>query len=671
VGRLSGQSKGQNNETKLNSYIPEKNAVKYIPYGKILCYITYKIRKNTPEENVRQRIAKSLVQEYGYKKGDIDVEFPIKLGASNPRIDLPIFYEGQPHIQENIYIAIETKKESIKPTDKKDGIDQLKSYMAASVNSQFGMWTNGLEIQCLQKVEEHGKYVFNDIIDIPSSGKTIDEFEKPTFARLRPAVDLRAVFKRCHNYIYGNQGLPKDKAFHELLKIIFSKVRDERESKEVQFYTTNKELHSATGHLKVQNRIGALFEQVKIQYPHIFKDSNEKIELNPMVLTYVVNQIQSYCFLETDADVKGAAYEEIVGANLRGDRGEFFTPRNVCLLAVEMLFSTVPHQAWKELKIIDPACGTGGFLIAILNYVKAKFYEEEFLKWGDDQTATERTMDRVKLYCEHSLYGIDINPLLVRATQMNEVMHGNGSGNLFCVNSLLPPAEWSDDVREKMELEKFDFVFTNPPFGTKIPVDDPHILAQYDLGHIWKKSPDNEFVMTNKLRNAVAPERLFIERCMQFVKPKGKIAIVLPDSILSNPNCTFIRYWMLKQMKLIASIDLPTETFLPFVGTQASLVVLERKQVAEIGFEQGTQSSIGYGVFMATPKKVGHDRRGNPTYVRSSEGDELFVDVEKQITRIEKGQKIKENITFSERVRDDDLPEVSNLFTSWWGEKNQ
>jgi type I restriction enzyme M protein len=555
TGRLRNHDSALTDFSK-KGYVP---SVKHVPYGKLLCYITYKVRRNTPEENVRQRIAKSLVQEYGYRRTDIDVEFRIKLGSSKPRIDLPVFFEGTPHTQENVYIAIETKKESIKLNDKKEGIDQLKSYMAACVNAQFGLWTNGLEIQCFQKVEEKGKYVFNDIIDIPSRGKTIDEFEKPTFARLRPAVDLRSVFKRCHNYIYGNQGLPKDKAFHELLKLIFSKVRDERESKEVQFYTTNKEIHSTMGQLKVQNRIGDLFEQVKAQYPHIFKDPNEKIELNPLVLTYVVNQIQPYLFLETDADVKGAAYEEIVGANLRGDRGEFFTPRNVCSMAIDMLFSTVPVNSWKEFKILDPACGTGGFLIATLNYVKNKFFEEEYSKWKDEDIAKQRVMERLKGYCEHSLYGIDINPLLVRAAQMNEVMHGNGSGNLFSVNSLLKPVEWSPEVRAKIDLEMFDFVFTNPPFGTKIPIDSPEILGQYELGHIWRKGK-----MTEDLHRSVAPERLFIERCVQFVKPTGRIAIVLPDSILSNPNCTYIRHWILKQTKVLASIDLPTETFLPF-----------------------------------------------------------------------------------------------------------
>jgi type I restriction enzyme M protein len=127
----------------------------------------------------------------------------------------------------------------------------------------------------------------------------------------------------------------------------------------------------------------------------------------------VVGQIQSYYFLETDFDVKGAAYEEIVGANLRGDRGEFFTPRNVCSLAVEILFSTYQEQKWKELRVIDPACGTGGFLMAILNYVKALFYAEELRKWDSEETAMARTSERVRLYCERNVYGVDINSLLV------------------------------------------------------------------------------------------------------------------------------------------------------------------------------------------------------------------------------------------------------------------
>ena len=639
-----------------------------VPVGKVLCYITHKILKNTPEENVRQRVARSLVQEYDYKKTDIDVEFRIKTGAKKgsqkPRLDLPVFREGTSHIQENIYVIVETKRKDVKPNDKKEGIDQLKFYMGACLNCQFGMWTNGVEMSCFQKVQEKDEFAINNIIDIPPRGKSVEEFEKPTFAMLRPATDLRAVFKRCHNHIYANQGLQKTEAFHELLKLIFSKVRDERESKEVRFYVTNKELRSTTGSIKVRQRIGELFDEVRTQYSHIFPQ-NEKIDLDPPVLAYVVSQIQPYSFLETAADIKGAAYEEIVGANLRGDRGEFFTPRNVCELAVKILFSTTTQDKWKDLKIMDPACGTGGFLIAILNHVRLQFLNEELAKWGDEETAISRTNDRVKSYCEKCLYGIDINPLLVRATQMNEVMHGNGSGNLVCVNSLKPPPEWPDEVRKKIALQSFDLVFTNPPFGAKIPVDDPHVLAQYSLGHIWKKQMEQ----TEELRNAVPPEQLFIERCVKFLRPNGRIAIVLPDSILSNPGLEYIRRWIFANTRLLASIDLPPETFQPFVGTHASLLFLQRKSDEEVEHERETGSQKDYEIFMSVPKAVGHDRRGNTTYRRTPEGEELIVEVDREITRVTKGKRSKEKIKSLEPIAADDLPAVSDAFRKWWLER--
>jgi type I restriction enzyme M protein len=641
-----------------------------VPVGKVLCYVTNKIRKNTPEENVRQRIARSLVEEYGYRKSDMDIEFAIRVGSPpKKRIDIPIFFEGKPHLQENIYITVETKRENVRPTDRTEGIGQLKVYIGASLNCQFGMWTNGVDMFCFQKVREEDKFVINDIIDIPPRGKSVDDFERPTFEMLRPATDLRAVFKRCHNYIYGNQGLPKDKAFHELLKLIFSKVRDERESKEVRFYVTNKELHSTTGNIKAQGRIAELFKEVKTQYPHIFSDPSEKIDLEPNVLAYVVSQIEPYSFLDTDTDVKGAAYEEIVGANLRGDRGEFFTPRTVCRLAVEILFSTTPENEWKELRIIDPACGTGGFLIAILNYIKAMFYEEELEKWKDEETASNRTNERIKSYCEHSLYGIDINPLLVRATQMNEVMHGNGSGNLFFVNSLRPPPEWPDQVSQTIKLGSFHLLFTNPPFGAKIPIDDPHILAQYELGHMWKENDNFQFTRTEEIRASVPPEQLFIERCLQLLRPHGRMAIVLPDSILSNPGLAFIRQWILTNARVLSSIDLPSETFQPFVGTQASVLFLERKSGDEIEYEKQSGVPIDYDIFMSVPKKIGHDRRGNIVVRRTPEGEEIVVEVDREIIRVIRGKKVKEKIKSLETLRADDLPFVAKQFKKWWKEK--
>ena len=645
-----------------------------VPVGKVLCYITGKIRRLTPEESVRQRIARSLVQEYLYQRKDMEIEFPLKMGSRKPppRADIAVFLDGRPHAQENIYIIVETKQPTTSRLDKDEGVEQLKSYLPFCLNAQFGLWTNGNDMVCIQKTHDAaGNWSYPDVVDIPPRGKTVDDFEKPTFDRLRPAVDLRAAFKRCHDYIYGNQGLQKDKSFHELLKLIFCKVRDEKESgKSVRFYVTNSELNSTTGQMKVKQRLNELFSEVKAQYPYIFREKSEEIELNSDVLAYVVSRLQMYSFLDTDTDIKGAAYEEIVGQNLLGDRGEFFTPRNVCRLAVRMLFATYPKDDWRNLKIIDPACGTGGFLITVLNEVKSKILEEEMSKWKDRRAGEGRADERVKSYCEKNLFGVDINPFLVRATQMNEVMHGNGSGNLFTANSLKPQAEWPQDMSGKAALETFDLVFTNPPFGAKIPVTDPHILAQYDIGHIFREE-DGRLAKSGQVRKSVPPEQLFVERCISFAKPGGRIAIVLPDSILSNPGKDMlgIRDWIFQHTTVIASIDLPSETFQPVVGTQASLLCLRKKTQEEVEYHERTGTEPEYAAFLSVPQRIGHDRRGNPVYKRTPDGEIILLDTDREMTTVSRGVKTRERLRVAEPIRDDDLVDVARLFEEWYRER--
>lgn len=330
-----------------------------VQQGRVLDFIDGRTqRKETPEEYVRQEIAKSLVREYRYKKTDICVEFTLRIGTRKPRADLVIFPEGKKHDQNNAFIIVECKSEKTKASSKKDGVDQLKSYLSASPNAKFGMWTNGLERYCYRRIEENGTVVFEEIADIPEFGSDEEAADRPRFDQLKPATSdaLLFAFRRCHNYIAGNQGLQKPQAFWELLKMIFCKIYDERHSDDVNFYSGAKERHGVNGPLKVKRRIDALFDVVKADFPKIFK-TGDTIELKPDVLAYLVSQLQMYSLLESDVDVKGRAYEEIVGSNLRGDRGEFFTPRNMCQMAVSMLDPTE-----KQL-IVDPACGTGGFLI--------------------------------------------------------------------------------------------------------------------------------------------------------------------------------------------------------------------------------------------------------------------------------------------------------------------
>ena len=266
-----------------------------VQQGKVLDFIDGQTqREETPEEYVRQEIAKSLVREYGYPKKDIAVEFTLRLGSRKPRADLAIFTADAEHKQGAGYIFVECKAQSVKSSDRKEGVGQLHSYLSACPNTAYGMWTNGLERFCYRKVVIGGQIVYEEIPDLPSYGQTDEDAERPRFDQLKPATSdaLLFAFRRCHNYIAGNQGLQKPEAFWELLKLIFCKIHDERDSPEVEFFAAANERSGINGPLKVKARLDKLFGEVKKDYPTIFP-ANEAIVLNPPVLAYLVSQLQT------------------------------------------------------------------------------------------------------------------------------------------------------------------------------------------------------------------------------------------------------------------------------------------------------------------------------------------------------------------------------------------
>lgn len=331
-----------------------------LPDGKICDFIDQKIRNDTPEEYVRQNIERRLVLELAYLPEQIEVEFPIKVGSRRVRADLVIFREDEPHAQEGAWIIVECKKDSVQPSAKKDGVEQLKSYMQVC-GAEWGMWTNGKHKVVYRWLRDQKGNVIKrqEPNDIPSKDGDIEEVDRPTRDALKNAVgdNLLFSFKICHDHIYVTDGLQKQPAFFELLKIIFCKIYDERNIRSaLEFYATAREKSSNDGRLTVFNRISKIFNAVKKQYPAIF-DANDELKLQPRSLAYIVGELQRYNFLGTNIDVKGKAYEELVGANLRGDRGEFFTPRNVQKMTIRMLDPKVTDR------ILDQSCGTGGFLV--------------------------------------------------------------------------------------------------------------------------------------------------------------------------------------------------------------------------------------------------------------------------------------------------------------------
>jgi type I restriction enzyme M protein len=502
---------------------------------------------------------------------------------------------------------------------------------------------------------------FSEATDIPRRGE--NEPKRLHFSDLVPATEgLRSTFKRCHNYLHVNGNLSKEKAFFELLKLIFCKVYDELETGGwMKFSITQDERRNELGQRRLRTRIQELFNAVKKNYPHIFPARNEDIELDNRSLAYIVAELQKFNFQETVSDIKGEAYEEIVSVTSRRDHGAFFTPRNVCDMAVGIVLATYSPEEQLKLKILDPACGTGGFLRATLIHLRQNIENQVNAKWKDNkQRAKQDTIERLKRICDENIYGIDKLAELVRAAQMNLAMHGDGSTNIYNANSLLPPGAWVSNGNQafnKIKMGQFDLVFTNPPFGSKLPIDDSYILEQFELSISEAKA----------LRSSLPPEQLFIERCLKFLKPGGRMAIVLPDSILSNPGLAFIRRKILRSAYIIASIDLPREMFARSdTHTMTSVLVLqkftegERRMVVESG------KIPEYEIFMAIADRVGWDLRGNPIYLRTPEGEEILRKTTRQITsRNVKGDVIEVTKEIEESIIDDQLPAVTQLFINW------
>ena len=611
---------------------PSAEIVPFIPAGKVRCFVTNKLRKDTPEENVRQRWARSLVDEYGYEVSDMAVEFSVKMGTKRKRADIVIFKPGGPRRQDTVAIIVEAKREDVSPKNKAEGVEQLKSYMSACSSSRFGLWV-GSEKLAYEKSDE-GE--IDDTTDVPRFGDT--QPQPPKFHELTPATDLKAALRRCHNYIYANQGIQKAEAFHELQKLIFCKVLDEKEVvDDLRFFVLGKERKSIAGQRRLRDeRIAPLFDEVKDRYPYIF-ERDDRIKLNLRVLAYMVSELQRYSLLNTRTDVKGQAYEELVGANLRGDRGEFFTPRNVCDMAVRMVLSLHSNQKIASLKVLDCCCGTGGFLVAVINLLREKITGFERTKGGSEEEIRNRVGERVRDLAERNIFGMDINPFLVRTTQMNLVMHGDGSANVFQGDSLAAPGEWEDEAaRQMVKQGAFDIVVTNPPFGGQAHIDDPHILSRYELPALESKDA----------RRLMPAEQLFVEGALKYVKRGGYLAIVLPRSIANNPGLKFIRKWLLGNARLVASIDLPKETFAEGGGVpNPSVLIVQRLRREEVKLAQ-VGALDEYDIFMAIPKKVGIDKRGNKVHVRTPEGLVVLDDD-------------------NSPTIDDDLPRVVSAFETW------
>ena len=570
--------------------------------GYIIDYISGLEVKATPEEiEAVQVFSKQLVEDYNYPKSHIQTrpQFRVKARPSDIKKEYPVdvaIFSNDKKQEDEIYIIVECKKKN-----RKDGKSQLQDYLRFS-KAFLGVWFNGEERLFLRKIEKVGRIEFEEIPNIPQYGQRVEDIGKFKRNDLKPTHNLKATFKAIRNHLAANTvGATRDEVLaQQLINFIFCKLYDERFTEPNDIITFRAGVGEDPKDVKI--RILDLFEKVKRKYKEVL-DYSDTITLDSNSVAYVVGELQNYCLIEAERDTIADAFETFIGHALKGGQGQFFTPRNVVRMMVDIL------DPDDEDLIIDPACGSGGFLIEALRHIWRKLDADgEKYHWNKSSLNEEKmevALNRIR--------GIDKDYFLSKVAKAYMAIIGDGKSGIVCDDSLENFDSWTEKTKSKIHLNyNLSVLLTNPPFGSKISVRGEDKLKQFELAYRWKKNKDTgKWKKTNNLKDKEAPQILFIERCVQLLRVGGRMAMVLPDGIFGNESLGYVRQWLLEQGRVIAIIDVPIETFMPNTSTKTSIMIFQKLEKNKIPKD--------YSVFMALAEKCGHDRRG-----RDIEQDDLI-----------------------------------------------
>lgn len=560
--------------------------------GYLIDYISGKEVKATPEElNAVQVFSRILVEDYKYPKGHIRTrpQFRVKARPSDSKkeypVDIAVFSSEQIN-DEELYMIVECKK-----PNRKDGRRQLEIYMQLS-KARLGVWYNGNQKLCLLKNVVNGAISFEEIPNIPEYGERVEDIGMYRRRDLKEPHNLKSVFKDIRNYFAANNvGATRDETFaQQFINLLFCKIYDERFTKKddiVRFRAGINEDKQA-----VSERIRRIFTDVKEQYADVFSE-DDNITLDDGSIDYAVAQLQPFCIKDSKRDAIGDAFESFIDYTTKGSQGQFFTPRNVVRLMVNIV------QLNHKDKMIDPACGTGGFLIEAL---KAEW---RILKkqYGDEWPEAEILAEEQKIAIKN-IRGIDKDSFLGKVAKAYMALMGDGRGGIFCENSLVPTKTWETKTQDNVREKSFDVVLTNPPFGKKLKIDETEILSLYDLGRKWQKNKEtNKYEKTDVLSDGQPPQILFIERCLNLLNNKGRMCFISPESIFCNPSHRHIVQYIKERARISAIISMPEELFQPYTHAKTCVVYLQKGK-----------SSPKDKIFMAIARYCGHDSRGHETY---------------------------------------------------------
>lgn len=608
----------------------EKNGKYYLK-----CRVRGKDVIAKPEEIIRQLWLYRLEHDFKYQVSRIAVEYPITFGRdSSKRADIVIFDFDRPTVP---YAIVEVKQ----PTEK-GGKDQLKSYCHAT-GAPLALWSDGL-----REVVWHRKNpnYFVIIPDLPTAQQTIEDIagqpwtiqtlvekEKQREAEGLKARSLRQLIEDLEDEVLANAGVD---VFEEVFKLIFTKLYDElachrkwKGQKILRFRNNNTAAQLKTA-------IQALFDEAKDKWAGVFP-TDDKIKLTPDHLQVCIGSLEEWKLFNSNLDVVDDAFEYLVNKSSKGEKGQYFTPRWVIDMCVRML------NPQEEETLVDTACGSAGFPVHSIFHVWKAILEDEGQSQSNLFTMDEKP-ERCTEYAREKVFGIDFDEKSVRVARCLNLIAGDGETNVLHLNAL-DWKRWEDvtgdddgknagDViwREtysagwkklkKLRAEKkqnrtfqFDVLMANPPFAGDIKQTD--MLAPYDLAHKINKEGS-----LGQLENAVGRDLLFIERNLDFLKPGGRMAVVLPQSRFNNSSDQRVRAFIAERCRILAVVGLHPNTFKPHTGTKTSVIFVQK---------WNTDPQAGplckkvedYNIFFGTQRKESKDTGGDKIIAKGRDGNLL------------------------------------------------
>lgn len=582
-----------------------------VPY--IECQVRHKAIKLTPEEAVRQLCIYNLVQNYGYSTDQMELERHIHFGREVKRADIVIFEKAHPNVE---YIIIEVKKPKLS-----EGKEQLRSYCNAT-GATMGVWTNGQQISFYHRKDPN---YFEDIPGIPSATQRLKDLltERWTIDDLvakdklvSERRSLKGLIEEMEDEVLANAGVD---VFEEVFKLIYTKLYDEMESSRDHSRTLEFRNYGDTDE-DLKANIQALFERAKEKWPGVFS-SDAVITLTPSHLAVCVSSLQDVKLFNSNLDVVDDAFEYLMNKSQKGEKGQYFTPRYVIDMCVRML------NPKKDEKMIDTAAGSCGFPVHTIFYVWKQILTEKGIPQSHLFT-TEKKPPECEDYVRKNVFAIDFDEKAVRVARTLNLIAGDGRTNVIHLNTL-DYERWDDVTKEeawqdiyfegwsglrKMRAKKdenrdftFDILMANPPFAGDIK--ESRIITKYELGKNAK----------GKYQGKVGRDILFIERNLSFLKPGGRMAIVLPQGRFNNSSDKYIRDFIAQRCRILAVVGLHGNVFKPHTGTKTSVLFVQKWD------EKLCPKKDDYPIFFATMQKPSKNNSGDKL-VRLDDTGHLVLD---------------------------------------------